>query len=151
MNVPAGLIEKTKPRSKPNENKNTVLVVDDDKAFNDIICSYLKSKDENLDLHQAYDGFEAGSKMASLKPKVVVLDLDLPGVDGVKICRNINESPSSFGKPAVIVVTALEDDYVEQRCMQLGVARYYRKPLSLPQLSRTLEELFAVEKASPSS
>lgn len=148
MNVPAGLIEKTKHKPKLKEMSKTVLVVDDDKAFNDIICSYLKGKDESLDLHQAYDGFEAGSKMASLKPRVVVLDLDLPGVDGVKICRNINGSPDSFGRPSVIVVTALEDEYVEQSCMELGVFRYYHKPLNLPLLSKTLAELFAEGKSS---
>ncbi len=142
MNVPPKLLESLKP--KEPQNGRTVLVVDDDKAFNDVICSYLKSQDGDLDLHQAYDGFEAGSKMASLKPKVVVLDLDLPGVDGVKICRNISESPLSFGSPSVIVVTALEDELVESRCMELGVVRYYRKPLSLPQLSRTLKELLPV-------
>lgn len=151
MNVPAGLIEKTKAKPKPQENKKTVLVVDDDAAFNDIICRYLKEKDGNLDLHQAYDGFEAGSLMASLKPAAVVLDLDLPGVDGVKICRNINESPASFGKPAVIVVTALEDEYVEQSCMALGVARYYHKPLNLPQLAKTLSELFSERPGSSAS
>lgn len=151
MNVPAGLIEKTKAKPKPHENKKTVLVVDDDAAFNDIICRYLKEKDGNLDLHQAYDGFEAGSLMASLKPQAVVLDLDLPGVDGVKICRNINESPASFGKPAVIVVTALEDEYVEQSCMALGVARYYHKPLNLPQLAKTLSELFSERLGSSAS
>ncbi len=140
MNVPQKLLDSVQPSSPKSEK--TVLVVDDDKAFNDVMCSYLKSKDGDLDLYQAFDGFEAGSKMASLKPKVVVLDLDLPGVDGVKICRNISESPDSFGKPLVIVVTALEDPLVEERCLDFGVARYYHKPLSLPLLSKTLEELF---------
>ena len=139
MNVPAKLLDSLK--AKAARRDNTVLVVDDDKAFNDVICRFLKSKDARLDLHQAYDGFEAGSKMASLKPDVVVLDLDLPGVDGVKICRNISEEPESFGSPAVIVVTALEDDFVEASCLELGVSRYYHKPLDLPMLSKTLEEL----------
>ena len=144
MNVPPKLLESVqRPLSKPEqqEKKKTVLVVDDDRGLNDVICSYLTSKLGGVQIQQAFDGFEAGSKMASLKPGVVVLDLDLPGVDGVKICRNISESPDSFGKPAVIVVTALDDPLVEQRCRELGVARYYHKPLSLPVLSQSLKEL----------
>ena len=122
MNVPPKLLESVqRPLSKPEqqEKKKTVLVVDDDRGLNDVICSYLTSKLGGVQIQQAFDGFEAGSKMASLKPGVVVLDLDLPGVDGVKICRNISESPDSFGKPAVIVVTALDDPLVEQRCREL--------------------------------
>ncbi|MBP5465847.1 MAG: response regulator [Treponema sp.] len=142
MNVPQKLLESVQRSVPQQEKKKTILVVDDDRGLNDVICSYLTSKFGGVNVQQAFDGFEAGSKMASLKPGAVVLDLDLPGVDGVKICRNISESPDSFGKPAVIVVTALDDPFVEQSCMELGVARYYHKPLSLPMLSQSLKELF---------
>ncbi|MBP5157500.1 MAG: response regulator [Treponema sp.] len=140
MNVPQGLLEKVKNRVKKSDK--TVLVVDDDKTLNSIMCSYLKSKDEEFDLYPAYDGFEAGSKMASIKPKAVVLDLDLPGVDGVKIIKNINESPDSFGRPAVLVVTALEDVLVEHSCKALGVASYFHKPVILSELYQSLKSLF---------
>lgn len=140
MNVPQGLLERIKDRVR--KSNKTVLVVDDDRAFNSIMCSYLKSKDEDFVLYPAYDGFEAGSKMASLKPKAVVLDLDLPGVDGVNIIKNISDSPDSFGRPAVFVVTALDDVMVEHRCKSLGVASYFHKPLILPDLYQALESLF---------
>ena len=142
MNVPQKLLESVQRSVPQQEKKKTILVVDDDRGLNDVIRSYLTSKFGGVNVQQAFDGFEAGSKMASLKPGAVVLDLDLPGVDGVKICRNISESPDSFGKPAVIVVTALDDPFVEQSCMELGVARYYHEPLSLPMLSQSLKELF---------
>ena len=139
MHVPVSVMDAVKPKAHLPEK--SVLVVDDDKTWNDVMCSYLRSKDKDLTLYQAFDGFDAGSKMASLKPKIVVLDLDLPGIDGVKICRNINQS-DSFGKPAVIVVTALDDEETEKDCLDLGVVRYFRKPLNLPMLSETLEDLF---------
>lgn len=121
---------------------SSVLIVDDDQAWNTIIMQFLKKRFANMQIFQAFNGFEAGSQMVIKQPKCVILDLDLPGADGRKLCRYIKES-DAFGKPAIIVVTALEDEAVEKYCLSLGVAKFFKKPLNLPALADALKSIGA--------
>lgn len=138
MQVPVEVLDNCKV--KVHVVKKSVLIVDDDRAWNSVLCKFLKQKYEDLHIYQAFDGFEAGSEMVSKQPKAVILDLDLPGIDGLKLCQTINNS-DAFGKPAVIIVTALEDDSLEQQCLKHGVSMFFKKPVNLPQLAKTLGDL----------
>ncbi len=120
--------------------KRTLLIVDDDKGLNTVIAKYMERKVENAVIHQAFDGFDAGSKMVECHPDCVILDLDLPGVDGFDLCRRIHEN-ASFGNPAIIVVTALEDSDVENRVNDLGVKQFLKKPLNLVDLAETIKSV----------
>ncbi len=141
MRIPEAVLNAAASNAEESEDLKTVLVVDDDASLNDILCTYLRKKiDESfaegykaLTVVQAYDGFDAGSKMAVLKPAVVVLDLDLPGIDGFDLCRRIKED-SQYEKPSVIIVTALEDSGTEEKCRELGVTAYFKKPVSFSEL-----------------
>lgn len=124
-----------------SKKTNTLLLVDDDRAWNDVMAKYLNSKLTETEIYQAYDGFEAGALMVEKHPSLVVLDLDLPGIDGLRICRTIKEG-DSFGKPVIIVTTALEDDGLEHECMELGVAKFLKKPINLPMLAENLKNLY---------
>ena len=75
------------------------------------------------------------------KPRCVVLDLNLPGVDGFELCRKIN-ADNSYGKPAVIVVTALESKEDENRIVDLGIEKFFRKPLKLELLADVVNRVF---------
>ncbi len=121
--------------------KKTMLIVDDDKTWNDVMKKFINSKDPDIEISQAFDGFEAGSMIVENKPRIVVLDLDLPGIDGVKICKAINTG-DLYGKPHVIVMTALEDNNIERQCRDMGVVDFYNKPVNLPEIFESLEELF---------
>ena len=116
------------------------MIVDDDKGLNCVIARFLQKKYENsgLEIFQAFDGFEAGVLMTQNQPGILILDLDLPGVDGFSLCRKIQED-ESFGKPVIVVVTALEDSSVEQRVKELGVNYFFLKPLNLNELSSIIE------------
>jgi len=119
----------------------SLLIVDDDKGLNNVIKMYMEKKIEGLSVLQAFDGFEAGSLMVDKHPNCLILDLDLPGVDGFGLCKKINEN-EVYGKPSIIVVTALEDPTVESRVMDLGVKKFLKKPLNLLTLSEAVAELF---------
>ena len=79
-----------------NRAKKSILIVDDDESLNTVMAKFIGKKFENLEVFQAFDGFDAGSQMTEKKPEYVILDLDLPGVDGFDLCRRINES-ETFG------------------------------------------------------
>lgn len=120
-------------------NQQSVLVVDDDKGLNSVIAKYLEKSDEKIIVYQAYDGFEAGAQLVDKKPRCVLLDLDLPGVDGFDLCRRIYTS-EEYGKPIVCVITALQDDDIEQKVKKMGAVEFFRKPLNLVEISEKIKE-----------
>lgn len=115
----------------------SVLIVDDDRGLNSVVAKFIEKRIEDLSVYQAFDGFEAGSLMTEKQPGIVLLDLDLPGIDGFDLCKRINES-EKFGKPAIIVITALENDTVESKVREFGVHSFMKKPLDLVNLIGTL-------------
>lgn len=117
----------------------SIIIVDDDTGFNDVTAKYFGRIFEGTTIYQAYNGFEAGSIMAQYAPGVVVLDLDLPGIDGFELCKKIKED-KVYGKPIIIVVTALEEEGLEQRCKELGSVKFYKKPIDLTQLASCVKE-----------
>lgn len=137
MRVPESILEAC---AAEQADKKSVLIVDDDRAFNDVTAKYIKKNIEDIEIFQAFDGFEAGTELVQHKPKYVVLDLDLPGVDGFGVCSKIQTFDESF-RPKVIVVTAMQDKESEDRCNELGVSLYIRKPVNLPELLVALNNL----------
>lgn len=115
----------------------TVLVVDDDEVLNKAIASYLAKHLDGFTILQALNGFDAGSLIAQKKPGFIILDLDLPGVNGKEICQRIKKD-ASFGKPYVIVVTGLEEDGIEDTMTGFGADRFFRKPLTMSTLVDTV-------------
>ena len=115
----------------------SLLIVDDDRGLNSVVAKYMKKTVPDLAVFQAFDGFEAGSLMTEKQPGLLILDLDLPGIDGFDLIRRINES-DRFGKPVIIVVTALENEDVENKVMNLGVRSFIKKPLDLVALAELI-------------
>ncbi len=121
------------------KDRKKILLVDDDEAFNNVTKKFLEKNLENVEILQAFDGFEAGSVMVGKKPELLVLDLDLPGIDGVRLCHKIKEE-KKFSSPKIIIVTALQDLSAEEECLSLGVEKYFKKPISLPELLAVIKD-----------
>lgn len=119
---------------------DTILIVDDDKALNSVLAKFIGGKIDSLTVYQAFDGFEAGSLMAEKHPEILIIDLDLPGVDGFDLCRRISEA-ERLGKPEIIVITALEDDDAESKVKKFGVNYFMKKPLDLPKIYETIKRI----------
>ncbi|MBQ5538515.1 MULTISPECIES: response regulator [Treponema] len=137
MTVPKEVLALCK--EKHYETKS-LLIVDDDRGLNTVVKMYMQQKIEGLSVFQAFDGFEAGALMVEKQPSCLILDLDLPGVDGFGLCRKISEN-AIYGKPSVIVVTALDDASAEERVKEFGVKKFFRKPLNLPVLFNAVSEI----------
>ena len=143
MRIPEKVVAQCKNNSKETK-KIKILFVDDDESFNNVSVSLLQKSLPDAEIYQAYDGFEAGSMAVKKMPDCLILDLSLPGVDGIKICRTISTS-DAFGKPQIIIVTAMEDEETEKTCRDLGVKYYFRKPVFIPELVTAVKELMSVE------
>ena len=138
MNVPDSVLEKCTEFFKSEEQ--SVLIVDDDEGFNSVISKFLGKKFPQMKINQAFDGFDAGMKIAALRPRCIVLDLDLPGINGFDLCNRV-KSEQNLGNPDIIVVTAYDDAETEKRITQLGVQYFFHKPLSLLTLSDVIATL----------
>jgi DNA-binding response OmpR family regulator len=102
----------------------TVLVVDDDATTRDVIVRYLER--EGFEALEAEDGGRARALIESTRPNLVILDLMLPGIDGLSVARWIR----SKGSTPVIMLTALGDETDRIVGLELGADDYVTKPFS---------------------
>jgi len=90
----------------------------------------------------AYDGRSALDLIESDEPEVMILDLRMPGIDGIEVLRRVKESKPQI---EVIILTGHGSDADRKICMELGAFAYLQKPVDIDVLSDTLKK--ANEKA----
>ena len=94
---------------------------------------------DEFEVAEARDG-ESALRLASEKePAVVVLDIMMPGLDGVEVCRRLDHD-----RVKVIVLTARDDPVLEDECRQAGANAFLTKPFSSIQLLDLVAELLPV-------
>jgi two-component system nitrogen regulation response regulator NtrX len=122
----------------------SVLVVDDDDSIRHTIADVLV--EEGYDVRCAADGFEALSVLGerSLRPTLIILDLWMPHMDGVKF-RELQNSIHAFANVPVLVITAAR--FLPRELDVLGLKNVLRKPLQLDELLAKTRELAAVLRA----
>lgn len=118
--------------------ESSILVIDDDRDFNNALVSHLKSRFPDFTFYTAYDGFEAGASLQRVRPTVVVLDLNLPGVDGITICRNIKQD-EQLGKPIVIAISGYDSPRDRDAVLEAGAEGYFAKPIDMDDLAAAIE------------
>ena len=106
-----------------------VLVVDDDETVRDVVRRYLELAGHQVQL--AGDGEQALRLVAGQPPDLVVLDLMLPGIDGLEVARRLRRYP---GLP-VVMLTALGEEEDRIAGLQLGADDYVTKPFSPRELA----------------
>ena len=103
---------------------NTILVVDDEKNIVQLARLYLGN--EGFNVEEAYDGKQALEKARSVSPDLVVLDVMMPGMDGLSVCKEIRKSSSV----PVIILTARGDDVDKIVGLEIGADDYVTKPFN---------------------
>ncbi|TDD03295.1 response regulator transcription factor [Saccharopolyspora terrae] len=106
------------------EQSGRVLVVDDDHAVRDVVRRYLERAGYQVDL--ADDGETALRSNAERRPDLIVLDLMLPGIGGLEVCRRVRER----GPVPVVMLTALGEESDRVAGLELGADDYVVKPFS---------------------
>jgi DNA-binding response OmpR family regulator len=101
-----------------------VLVVDDEHALADLVASYLTR--DGFEVSMARDGQQAIEKAHQVDPDVMVLDLGLPVVDGVEVCRAVR----TFSDCYIVMLTARTDEIDKLIGLSVGADDYLTKPFS---------------------
>ena len=96
------------------ERQRTVLVVDDEPNIRDIVQRLLKELDSNLRVEEACDGYEAGIKIGSLHPDLIIMDVMMPRVDGISLCRSIRDNPDTQAIKVLAITAFPEQDNVKK-------------------------------------
>lgn len=131
--VEAGVVERM---AEDSEAKN-VLVVDDDSDFVKILEMYLKLS--GLDVTCAFCGMGALEELKVSSPSAVILDLVMPDIDGLGICRFIREKLGDKDTP-VIVLTALSDSKSRTEILEAGANEFLTKPCDFELIFKTVQE-----------
>ena len=101
-----------------------VLVVDDERPLVGVITSYLER--EGFEVVQAFDGATAVERARLDDPGLVLLDLMLPGIDGIEVCRQIRQFTDAY----VIILTARDEEVDKIVGLSVGADDYLVKPFS---------------------
>ncbi len=107
-----------------NTVKRTILVVDDESAVRKLVKTYLER--EGFTVLEAADGSEAVNLSRREKPDLVILDLMLPEIDGLEVCRILRSESDAF----VLMLTAKADEADKLTGLGLGADDYLTKPFS---------------------
>lgn len=108
----------------PLEKKGSILIVDDNMNFVDRIIILLEDIKEHIDVMVASDFDEAKRVLVHEKPEIALLDINLPGKNGIDLLRYIREGNE---KCEVIMITNHADDYYKQQCIDLGAKHFLDK------------------------
>jgi len=125
-------------RSAP---RPTVLVVDDDEPTRYATVRMLKTAD--FDVTEAGDAHTALAAIAR-RPDLILLDLQLPDMDGFEVCRRIKSDPATASVRVLPFTAVFKDDVDRKRAFDVGADGYLIKPLAAPQLIATVNALIGI-------
>ena len=114
-----------------------VLVVDDDLTIAGVVGDYLQ--DAGLETRHAADGQSALSLAREWPPNIVVLDLMLPGIDGLEVCRRLRAEREGQPPVPVIMLTALGEEGDRVAGLETGADDYVTKPFSPRELTLRIQ------------
>ena len=130
--------------------KITVLIADDNQEFSTTLATYLKNQEDMVIVGRAKDGNEALDMISSLTPDIVLLDVIMPHLDGIGVLEQMNMIKLNK-KPICIMLSAVGQDKVTRRAIELGAEYYVVKPFDIDLLITRIRELKNYKPASQNS
>jgi CheY-like chemotaxis protein len=120
--------------AQERDRARLVLVVDDDAMIRRLVRDVLEVDD--VTVVEARDGEVALALIDETRPALVVLDIMMPGLDGVEVCRRVDHA-----RVKVLVLTARDDPSLEEECRAAGANAFLTKPFSSIDLLDKVVEL----------
>jgi DNA-binding response OmpR family regulator len=127
---------KTKRESKCAMHKKRILLVEDDRRLGKLISSYLAKQGFEVSIERRGDA--APARIVQEMPDLVILDLLLPGLNGLIVCQRVR---SEYNGP-ILMLTALEDDMDQVAGLEMGADDYVKKPVEPRVLLARIRALF---------
>jgi signal transduction histidine kinase len=129
--------------SQSSDRLSTILLVEDNEANIKSISSYLNVKGYHTIL--ARNGLEAINMAQSHLPELILMDIQMPKMDGLEAIRHIRNYPPLWDVP-IVALTALAMSGDREKCLEAGATDYLSKPFKLTQLATTIQNILLVKK-----
>ncbi len=133
--VPPELIE---------DNQKRLLIVDDDTAIVELLKELLGDI-ENLDIETAFSGYEAGLRIGTFNPHIIILDLWMPGINGFEVCKHLKYNPET-SNIKILAITGYPSEQSMEKISNIGADIFLEKPLDTKHLRDVVEEMIYGEK-----
>lgn len=124
-------------------NLPSILIVDDEPNNFDVIEAFLA--DQDYQLYYVSSGQEAIDSLQAFEPDVILLDVMIPGMNGVEVCEHIKSLPEWRSVP-IIMVTALSAKEDLARCFDAGADDFIRKPINGVELRARVHSMLRIKK-----
>ena len=115
-----------------------LLIVDDEPKIRWMLTACLESPD--LEIAAASSGSEALTIISQAHPQLMILDVKMPGMDGLEVLRQVRVTTPQIG---VLFLTGYDDDAIEQQASQLGALGVIHKPLVFSEIRQTIQQAIA--------
>ncbi|WP_020108135.1 response regulator transcription factor [Nocardia sp. 348MFTsu5.1] len=136
-------MDNTSPLSRESASGYRALVVDDERPLAAVVASYLER--EHFEVAVAYNGVDALTLAREIDPDVVVLDLGLPGMDGIEVCRALR----TFSDAYVVMLTARSAEMDTIIGLSVGADDYVTKPFSPRELVARIRAMLRRPRTAP--
>ncbi len=121
----------------------TLLLVDDSPAIHRLLA--VKLKNEGIDFVAAYSGEEAISVANDIKPALVLLDVNMPEMDGFQVLHALKADPETHDIP-IIMLSGDDEPEAKVRCFELGAMDYVTKPFQVAELRARISNAIRISK-----
>lgn len=118
----------------------SILIVDDNREFNELLSEYLAKEADFEVVGSAFNGKEALEFIEKHQPDVILLDIIMPHIDGIGVLESLN-SMQLEKKPKIIMLTAFGHENITKRAVELGASYYVLKPFSMEILADRIRQL----------
>ncbi len=126
------------PVATPSATHARLLLAEDNEVNISVLTDYLEAEDYQVSV--ARNGSEAVQLARDLKPALILMDIQMPGMDGLEATRRIRLEPGLARIP-IVALTALAMPGDRERCLAAGATEYLTKPVNLEELSNLISKL----------
>jgi excisionase family DNA binding protein len=123
-----------------DDRRRLVLIVDDDEDILELLTTALQADDGGLEVVQARDGVEALLLIGERKPDLLILDILLPGMNGIEVCQKLRSGPGTRGIK-IAAVTGDPSPDTRKRVLEAGADLFFAKPFDMADFIAGCHEL----------
>ena len=120
-----------------------VVVVDDDIELLQIMRDFIE-EDTRFELRTAATGFDAGVATQEFKPDLIFLDIMLPDINGMEVCRYVKNTEPFSNTKIIVISGMIERDKIDE-LYQMGIDHYFQKPFNLTEIKKKACEVLDMD------
>lgn len=125
---------------QPRQEPYKILVVDDEASIRRLIVRALSKEQQGIIFEEADNGIEALIKLGTFQPDLLILDIMMPEMNGLEVCRVIIKEPELSSMDVIIVTGFIKDPHIEKVAL-LGFTHIFQKPLVMKAFKKTVASL----------